>query len=115
MIKLIPLILIASCSTNDLTGTWTGKLDSYLSTFQLKNDGTGRFCYSKGNMTKIENVTYGSGLIHSKRGEVKYSAVQYAREGVRGEVTNFVVEGDKFYIDNDLFLASAYCRKLLKG
>ena len=66
-------------------------------------------------MTKIESITFDGGVIHSKKGEVKYSTVQYAREGVRGEVTNFVIEGDKFYIDNDLFLASAYCRKLLKG
>ena len=66
-------------------------------------------------MTKIESITYGGGLRHAKKGEVKYRTVKYAREGVRGEVTNFVVEGDKFYIDNVLFLASAYCRKLLKG
>ena len=65
-------------------------------------------------MTKIEDIRYGSGVIHSKKGDVKYSDIQYARDGVRGEIDNFVLEGDIFYRDNDLHMASAYCRKVLR-
>ena len=104
------MLLLQGCSSYD--GNWTGKVGSYLSTFQISGE-SGFFCYSKGSLTKIEPITFIDNVIASKKGEQRISAIQYAREGVKGEQTNFVIGDDYFYRDDDLKMASAYCRKAL--
>lgn len=114
MNKILLLICLPVCSGCSVyAGNWTGKLDSYTATFQVKNDSTGFFCYSKGSLTKIEKVVFEGGVIRAKRGDVAVSAIHRARSGVV-EKDNFVVEADKFYRDDDLKMASSYCRKILK-
>ena len=111
MVRLLSLVLLLQgCSSYN--GNWTGKVGSYLSTFQIVGE-SGFFCYSKGNLTKIEPITFMDNVIASKKGEQRISAIQYAREGVKGERTNFVIGDDYFYRDDDLKMASAYCRKAL--
>ena len=102
---------MSGCSSYN--GNWTAKVGSYISTFQINGD-TGFFCYSKGSLTKIDKIDFSGSVITSKKGSTEISAIQYARDGVRGEIDNFVLEGDIFYRDNDLHMASAYCRKVLR-
>ncbi len=103
--------LLAGCS--GYAGNWTGKLDSYTATFKIKSDSTGFFCYSKGNLTKVEDVVFNDHVIVGKKGSVPVSTIHKARAGVV-EKDNFVVEADKFYRDDDLKMASAYCRKIFR-
>jgi hypothetical protein len=111
-IRILIIMLLLSGCNSQLVGNWSGKIGPFVGSFKLQPDGTGKLCYSRGNVNKIEVVKYNSSAISTER---DYIAVI---NSVSDNVLEFEVDADgvkeyTFTRDKHLKNTSWFCWKKL--
>jgi hypothetical protein len=111
MLKLIPLILLVSCQSTDLTGAWTAKVGPFNSTFIFYANQQGKFCYSGRGQNIVERANYEGGIIYTEGG---YQAeIISVDDALTVQVDADGVKEYEFLRDDKLTKASWYCRREL--
>ena len=107
MIKLMPLILLVSCQSTDLTGAWSAKVGPFKSTFIFYANQQGKFCYSGRGENIVERANYDGGIIYTEGG---YQAEIISTDGALiVQVDADGVKEYEFLRDDRLKKASWYC------
>lgn len=106
-----------STSTQDpprnLVGYWSGKVGPFQSSFKIKANGDGLFCFSRGKLDRVEKVKYRSGIIYTER-NTKVIIKKLTGKIMNVDVDNFGVVSYVFKKDMKLAYTSRYCQGRLR-
>jgi hypothetical protein len=113
--KLILLIFIASCSSHDLTGTWSGKAGPFKSTFIFYSGQHGKLCYSGKGKNIVERANWEGSTIWTEGGYTA-NVIDSSENSIRFEVDADGLKEYTFKKDHGLSKASWFCwRELHSG
>lgn len=114
LMKYLLILLLTGCQTAppDLVGNWSGKVGPFKSSFTLKADGSGTFCYSGRKKNKTEWIKYSSGIIYTER-DTEIVIESLSGNILTVEVDNYGSKEYVFYRDKHLKKASWFCWKKL--
>lgn len=102
-------VSIKSEKTPDVfVGIWTGNMGPYLTTFNLKDDGSGVFCYSYGTSDVMQKVKYLNGNIFIQDG-TKLEIESKNTNSFVAKANYFGGNETTYYQDNNLREASQFC------
>ncbi len=107
-----PAITPISAPTK-LVGAWTGSMGPYLSTFDIKKDGTGIYCYSWNGKDVLGNLKYDGQQIILQDGQ-RMSVTDVTKTEMKTHAAYFMGADYIFYPDSNLKNASPYCSKNMK-
>lgn len=100
-------------AAGDLAGIWTGSMGPYLSTLNIKQDGSGIYCYSWNGKDVLGNLKYDGKQIIFQDGQ-RMEVTSVVKNELKTHAAYYMGADYIFYSDPILKNAAPYCSKNMK-